>query len=129
MKKSLVVLLVELSVFATEITMFYPVAMGVPLTKLMDKLVSDFEAENPDITVEVIYPGNYYDTMTKAMTALKGGNHLTLAVVLLSIELYTLIDKDAIVLFDDLISTPQEKNGLIVLSGSDVKQPYHKRKL
>ena len=75
----------------------------------MYKLVSDFEAENPDITVKEVYPGNYYDTMIKAMTALKGGNHLTLAIVLLSIELYTLIGKDAIVPFDDLISTPQEK--------------------
>jgi len=121
MKRLLGVLLVTLSIFAmmantqvfakTELTMFYPVAVGGPLTKIMDKLVSDFEAENPDITVKAIYSGNYFDTMIKAMTALKGGNPPTLA-VLLSTELYTLIDKDAIIPFDDLISTPQEKKWL-----------------
>jgi len=98
-------------VFATELTMFYPVAVGGPLTKLVDKLVSDFEAENPDITVKAIYSGNYSDTMTKAMTALKGGTPPNLSVIL-STEIYTLIDNDAIVPFDDLISTPQEKKWL-----------------
>ena len=61
---------------ATELTMFYPVAVGGPLTKLVDRLVQDFETENPGITVKAIYSGNYSDTMTKAMTALKGGTPL-----------------------------------------------------
>jgi sn-glycerol 3-phosphate transport system substrate-binding protein len=55
---------------ATELTMFYPVAVGGPLTKLVDKLVQDFQTENPDIKIKAIYSGNYSDTMTKAMTSL-----------------------------------------------------------
>jgi len=97
--------------FATELTMFYPVAVGGPLTKLVDKLVSDFQAENPDIKVKAIYSGNYSDTMTKAMTALKGGTPPNLSVIL-STEIFTLIDNDAIVPFDDLVTTDQEKQWL-----------------
>jgi sn-glycerol 3-phosphate transport system substrate-binding protein len=96
---------------ATELTMFYPVAVGGALTKLVDKLVQDFEAENPGITVKAIYSGNYSDTMTKAMTALKGGNPPHLSVIL-STEIFTLIDNDAILAFDDLVSTPEEKKWL-----------------
>jgi len=96
---------------ATELTMFYPVAVGGALTKLVDKLVQDFEAENPDITVKAIYSGNYSDTMTKAMTALKGGKPPHLSVIL-STEIFTLIDNDAIVPFDDLVTTADEKKWL-----------------
>jgi len=97
--------------FATQLTMFYPVAVGGPLTKLVDKLVSEFQAENPDITVKAIYSGNYSDTMTKAMTALKGGTPPNLSVIL-STEIFTLMDNDAIVPFDDLVTTAQEKQWL-----------------
>ncbi|WP_022664141.1 ABC transporter substrate-binding protein [Desulfospira joergensenii] len=96
---------------ATELTMFYPVAVGGPLTKIVDNLVSDFQAENPDIQVKAIYSGNYSDTMTKAMTALKGGNPPNLSVIL-STEIFTLIDNDAIVPFDDLVTTAEEKKWL-----------------
>ncbi len=97
--------------FATELTMFYPVAVGGPLTKLVDKLVQEFEAENSDITVKAIYSGNYSDTMTKAMTALKGGNPPHLSVIL-STEIFTLIDNDAILAFDDLVTGSDEKKWL-----------------
>ena len=96
---------------ATELTMFYPVAVGGPLTKLVDKLVQGFEAENPGITVKAIYSGNYSDTMTKAMTALKGGTPPHLSVIL-STEIFTLIDNDAIIAFDDLVTSSSEKQWL-----------------
>ncbi len=107
------VLLLSLSsiAVATELTMFYPVAVGGALTKLVDKLVQDFEAENPDISVKAIYSGNYSDTMTKAMTALKGGKPPHLSVIL-STEIFTLIDNDAILPFDDLVTTSEEKQWL-----------------
>ena len=43
------ILLLSLSTMAsaTELTMFYPVAVGGPLTKLVDKLVQDFQAHQP----------------------------------------------------------------------------------
>ena len=33
----------------TELTMYYPVAVGGPLTKIVDGIVDDFMKENPDI--------------------------------------------------------------------------------
>ncbi len=106
----LAVMLLSLSsmAFATELTMFYPVAVGGPLTKLVDSMIQEFEAEHPEITVKAIYSGNYSDTMTKAMTALKGGTPPHLSVIL-STEIFTLIDNDAIVAFDDLVTSDQEK--------------------
>ncbi len=68
---------------------------------------------NPDITVKAIYSGNYSDTMTKAMTALKGGTPPNLSVIL-STEIFTLMDNDAIVPFDDLITTDQDIEPLAV---------------
>ncbi|MFK5925762.1 MAG: ABC transporter substrate-binding protein [Desulfuromusa sp.] len=96
---------------ATELTMFYPVAVGGPLTKLVDKLVQGFEMENPGITVKAIYSGNYSDTMTKAMTALKGGTPPDLSVIL-STEIFTLIDNDAILAYDDLVTSSADKQWL-----------------
>ena len=96
---------------ATELTMFYPVAVGGPLTKLVDRLVQDFESENPGITVKAIYSGNYSDTMTKAMTALKGGTPPDLSVIL-STEIFTLIDNDAILAYDDLVTSSADKQWL-----------------
>lgn len=93
---------------ATELNMFYPVAVGGPLTKLVDKLVTDFQVEHPEIKVNAIYSGNYSDTMTKAMTALKGGTPPHMSVIL-STEIFTLIDNDAIVAFDDLASSDADK--------------------
>lgn len=104
----MLILSVSSMAFATELTMFYPVAVGGPLTKLVDGLVQEFEAEHPDITVKAIYSGNYSDTMTKAMTSLRGGNPPHLSVIL-STEIFTLIDNDAIVAFDDLVTDPEEK--------------------
>ncbi|MCP4023578.1 MAG: ABC transporter substrate-binding protein [Desulfobacteraceae bacterium] len=96
------------SAFCVELTMFYPVAVGGPLTKIVDKLVTDFEKENSDIKIKAIYSGNYTDTMTKAMTALKGGTPPHLSVIL-STEIFTLIDNDAVIAFDDLVSSDDEK--------------------
>src|SRR5438270_4301991 len=86
---------------AVDLTMYYPVAVGGPVTKIVDDLVGRFEKENSDIKVTAVYAGNYTDTMTKAMTAMKGGQPPQLS-VLLSTDVFTLIDENAIVPFDDL---------------------------
>ncbi len=92
----------------TELTMYYPVAVGGPLTTIIDGMVADFMAENPDITVNAIYAGNYNDARIKALTALKGGESAQLS-VMFSIDIYDLIEQDAIVAFDDIVETDEEK--------------------
>ena len=93
---------------ATELTMYYPVAVGGPLTKIVDGFVADFMAENPDITVKAIYAGNYNDARIKALAALKSGEPAQLS-VMFSIDIYELIEQDAIIPFDDVVETAEEK--------------------
>jgi len=92
----------------TELTMYYPVAVGGPLTKIVDGMVADFMKENPDIKVNAIYAGNYNDARIKALAALKSGQPAQLS-VMFSIDIYELIEQDAIVAFDDVVETPEEK--------------------
>ncbi len=92
----------------TKLTMYYPVAVGGPLTKIVDGLVADFEAENPDIDVEAIYAGNYNDARIKALAALQSGEPAQLS-VMFSIDIYDLIEQDAIVAFDDIVETDEER--------------------
>jgi sn-glycerol 3-phosphate transport system substrate-binding protein len=93
---------------AVELTMYYPVAVGGALTKIVDGLVDDFEKENPDIKVNAIYAGNYNDARIKALAALKSGEPAQLS-VMFSIDIYELIEQGAIVAFDDLVKTAEEK--------------------
>jgi len=87
---------------ATEITFYYPIAVGGPVAKTMTRLVEDFEREHPDIKVRPIYTGTYRESLTKALTAHRSGNPPDVA-VLFAVDMYTLIDAEAILPFDDLL--------------------------
>ena len=91
-----------------EISFYYPVAVGGPITKLVDGLAADFEKENPGIKVKPIYAGAYQEAITKALTAVKGGDPPTTA-VLLSTDMFTLIDEEAVTPIDDFIRTDDDK--------------------
>src|SRR5260370_33564028 len=86
---------------ATDLTFYYPVAVGGPITKIVDDMVAGFRKENADVTVKAVYAGTYQDTLTKALTAMKGGEPPHLA-VLLSTDMFTLIDEKAIVPWDEV---------------------------
>ncbi|ODT58569.1 MULTISPECIES: ABC transporter substrate-binding protein [Paracoccus] len=92
----------------TEITFFYPVQVGGPLTEVVDGYVAEFEAQNPDITVEAIYSGSYTDTTTRALTAARSGTPPTVA-VMLATDIFTLIDAGVIAPLDDHITTPEDQ--------------------
>lgn len=92
----------------TELTMYYPIAVGGPLTKVIDGMIAGFEKENPDVTVNAVYAGNYDDTRVRALAALKSGKPAQLS-VLFSIDAYDLIEQDLIVPFEDVVKTDAEK--------------------
>jgi sn-glycerol 3-phosphate transport system substrate-binding protein len=118
---ALIALFLTTSVFAggepeapsgpVELTMYYPIAVGGPLTAVIDGMVADFEAENPDVKVEAIYAGNYDDARVKALAALNSGQPAQLS-VLFSIDVYDLIEQDAIVPFDEIVQTAEEREWL-----------------
>ncbi len=87
---------------------FYPVAVGGPITKTIDGYAADFEKENPGIKLKPIYTGSYQDSITKALTAVKSGEPPVTS-ILLSTDMYSLIDEDAIVPFDELVKTPDDQ--------------------
>ena len=91
-----------------EVSFYYPVAVGGPITKIIDGLAADFEKENPGIKLKPIYSGSYQESITKALTAMKSGDPPVTS-ILLSTDMFTLIDEDAIVPFDDLIKTPEDQ--------------------
>jgi sn-glycerol 3-phosphate transport system substrate-binding protein len=94
-----------------EISFFYPVAVGGPITKIIDGYAADFEKENPAVKVNPIYAGTYQETIVKALTAHKSGTPPVTS-VLLSTDMFTLIDEDAIVPVDDFIKTEQDRRWL-----------------
>jgi sn-glycerol 3-phosphate transport system substrate-binding protein len=92
----------------TEISFYFPVAVGGPITKLIDEYAADFAKENPGIKVTPIYAGSYQDTIVKALTAHKAGAPPVTS-VLLSTDMFTLIDEDAIVPIDNFVKTADDK--------------------
>jgi sn-glycerol 3-phosphate transport system substrate-binding protein len=92
----------------TEISFFYPVAVGGPITKLIDDYAAEFAKENPGIKVTPIYAGSYQDTIVKALTANKAGTPPVTS-VLLSTDMFTLIDEDAIQPIDNFVKTADDK--------------------
>jgi len=93
---------------AQELSFYYPIAVGGPITKLVDQMAAEFEKENPGIKIKPVYAGSYQDTITKTLTAMKGGEPPHLA-ILLSTDMFTLIDEDAIVPFDDVAQSVDDK--------------------
>jgi len=92
----------------TEITFYYPVAVGGPITKTIDGYCEQFQKENPGITVKAIYSGTYQESIVKALTAHKGGTPPTTA-ILLSTDMFTLIDEDAVVPYSDVATSADDK--------------------
>lgn len=93
---------------SADVTFYYPVAVGGPVTKIIDGLAADFTKENPGIKVKPIYAGTYQETIVKVLTAAKSGEAPQTA-ILLSTDMFTMIDEDAVIPFDDFIKTPEDK--------------------
>lgn len=91
-----------------ELSFYYPIAVGGPITKIIDSYAAAFGKENPGIKIHAIYAGTYQDTLVKALTAFKSGEPPDIA-VLLSTDMFSLIDEDAITPFDALLKTDDDK--------------------
>jgi len=93
---------------ATDVTFYYPIAVGGPITKIVDGYATEFNKSHPDITVKPVYTGSYQDSVVKAMTAAKAGNAPDVA-VLLSTDMFTLIDNDLIEPVDAIATSDADK--------------------
>jgi sn-glycerol 3-phosphate transport system substrate-binding protein len=91
-----------------EVQFYYPVAVGGPIAKTIDGFAQGFMSENPGVKVTPIYAGTYQETIVKALTAHKSGTPPVTS-VLLSTDMFTLIDEDAIVPFDNFAKSADDK--------------------
>jgi sn-glycerol 3-phosphate transport system substrate-binding protein len=96
------------SLAQTEVSFYFPVAVGGPITKIIDGYATDFNKENPDVKVTPVYAGTYQETIVKALTAHKAGKPPT-AAILLSTDTFTLIDEDAVVPFDNFVKDDSDR--------------------
>ena len=94
-----------------ELSFYYPVAVGGPVTKTIDQMAADFEKDHPDIRIKPVYAGTYQESIVKALTAFKSGQPPHLA-VLLSTDMFTLIDEGAIVPIDSLATSADDSQWL-----------------
>lgn len=91
-----------------EVPFYYPVVVGGPIAKTIDGFAAGFMQENPGVKVSPIYAGTYQESIVKALTAHKSGTPPVTS-VLLSTDMFTLIDEEAIVPFDSFVKTTQDK--------------------
>jgi hypothetical protein len=92
----------------TELTFYYPIAVGGPLTKVIDGYAAEFEKQNPGVKVKPIYAGNYDDARIKALAALKAGQPAQIS-VLFSIDVYELLEQDVIMPWDDVATSAADQ--------------------
>ena len=92
----------------TEVPFYFPIAVGGPITKIIDQYASDFNKENPAYKVVPVYAGTYQETIVKALTAHKSGKPPA-AGILLSTDTFTLADEDAIVPIDNFVKTDEDR--------------------
>ena len=95
----------------TQLQFYFPVSVGGKAADTIQGLTSDYMAQNPDVKIDAVYAGSYGDTLTKALTAFRAGNPPQLSVIAAA-ELFTLVDEDAVVAVNDLISTDADREWL-----------------
>ncbi|MDA8739586.1 ABC transporter substrate-binding protein [Rhodobacteraceae bacterium] len=97
------------SAFAVDLEFYFPVAVGGAAATTIEQLTADYVAANPSVNIEAIYAGSYADAGVKALTVARGGKPPQLS-VLLSTQMFTLIDEDVIVPFDDFVSAADQES-------------------
>ncbi|MDE2821057.1 MAG: ABC transporter substrate-binding protein [Chloroflexota bacterium] len=83
---------------------YYPVGVAGPLAQAIDGYVAEFNALSEDIQVEPIFTGNYVENMARAQAGILSGQPPDVA-ILLSTDLYTLVDMEGVIPLDDYIAS------------------------
>lgn len=96
------------SAYAVDLQFYFPVAVGGKAAETIQSLTDEYSAQHKDVNIDAIFAGSYQDTVTKALTAARGGKPPQLSVIL-AVDMFTLIDEDVIVPFDDAATTDEDK--------------------
>ncbi|MEM1049305.1 MAG: ABC transporter substrate-binding protein [Pseudomonadota bacterium] len=99
------------SASAVDLQFYFPVAVGGKAAQTIEELTEEYVAANEGVTIDAVYAGSYQDTVAKVLTAARGGDAPQLSVIL-SVDMFTLIDEDLIMPFDDLVKTDEDREWL-----------------
>jgi ABC-type glycerol-3-phosphate transport system substrate-binding protein len=94
---------------AVDLEFYFPVAVGGAAADTIQSLTEEYMANNEGVKIDAIYTGSYADTTTKAITAVRGGNAPQL-IISLSTDMYTFIDEDMIVAWDNYVTDEEQKD-------------------
>ena len=86
------------------IQVFYPVAVDAPIAQILSGYVEEFQAANPNITVEPVFSGGYGDVKTAIQTTIEGGGAPPALAVMLATDIYDLVNAGYIAPLDDFIA-------------------------
>ncbi|MFP4644475.1 MAG: ABC transporter substrate-binding protein [Spirochaetales bacterium] len=86
-----------------NLEVYYPVAVDAPVSDMLEEWGEEFEEENPGVTVEPVFSGDYSDTFAALQTTIDGGGEPPALSVLLSTDLYDLINGGYIAPVDDFL--------------------------
>ncbi len=93
---------------AVDLEFYFPVAVGGKAADTIQALTDEYIAANEGVNIDAVYAGSYGDTVTKALTASRGGKPPQLSVIL-SVDMFTLIDEDVIIPFDELVDSEEDQ--------------------
>jgi len=91
-----------------EVNFNYVTAVGGPIAQVMDGYAAKFNAANPDVKVTATYAGGYPDIYKAIDTQIKGGGKGPDVAILLSTDLYSLIDNDYVIPLDSYIKASKD---------------------
>jgi sn-glycerol 3-phosphate transport system substrate-binding protein len=97
-----VLVMVASMIFAAPITLYIWQGAGTTFTKTLQDLCNQFTALNPNVKVDVLYTGNYHDTLTKTISAVQGGNPPDL-VMIYDVGTQVMMDSGVVIPIQDMI--------------------------
>ncbi|MCW1300816.1 MAG: ABC transporter substrate-binding protein [Candidatus Parvarchaeota archaeon] len=89
-------------IFAAPITLYFWQGVGAAFTKPLQDLCNQFTALNPNVKVDVLYTGDYHETLTKTISAVQGGNPPDI-VQIYDVGTQVMMDSGVIIPIQDMI--------------------------
>ena len=86
------------------IQVFYPVAVDAPIADILNGYIEEFQAANPNITVEPVFSGGYGDVKTAIQTTIEGGGDPPALGVMLATDIYDLVNAGYIAPLDGFLA-------------------------
>lgn len=96
-----------------DLEVYYPVAVDAPVSDILEQWGEEFEEENPGVTVNPVFSGDYSDTFAALQTTIDGGAEPPAISVLLSTDLYDLVNGGYITPVDEFLDVLDDSDAYL----------------